>query len=150
MLAVTRGDLLRADVEALVNPVNCAGVMGKGLAAQFRRAFPENMAAYRAACERGEVRPGRMLTVATGRDRPRFIINFPTKRHWRDASRLDDIDAGLAALADELRAWKIRSLAVPPLGCGLGGLDWDEVRPRIQRALAPLTDVHVLIYEPGG
>jgi O-acetyl-ADP-ribose deacetylase (regulator of RNase III) len=145
----TTGDILSAEAEALVNPVNCVGVMGRGLALQFRRAFPENSAAYQAACGRGEVRAGEMFVYPLpGAERPRFIINFPTKQHWRAPSRMEDIEAGLAALVEEVRRRGIRSVAVPPLGCGLGGLDWAEVRPRIEEAFAALPDVRVLLYEP--
>jgi O-acetyl-ADP-ribose deacetylase (regulator of RNase III) len=148
---VRRGDLLQADAEALVNPVNCVGVMGRGLAAQFKRAYPTNFTAYAQACKRHEVQPGRMLIVATGRrTNARWVINFPTKRHWRDNSRLDDIDSGLAALVADVNRLGIRSIAVPPLGCGLGGLEWADVRPRIERAFAALPDVTVLVFEPVG
>jgi O-acetyl-ADP-ribose deacetylase (regulator of RNase III) len=148
---VTGGDILAAEAEALVNPVNCAGVMGRGLALQFRAAFPENFAADRAACRRGEVRVGEMFVYPLPpAERPRFIINFPTKEHWRAPSRMEYIDAGLAALLDEVRRRGIRSVAVPPLGCGLGGLDWAEVRPRIERAFVSMPEVRVLLYEPAG
>jgi len=131
-----------------VNAVNCVGVMGKGLARQFKDAHPENFAGYAAACARGEVRPGRVLVVDTGRELPRYIINFPTKRHWRDRSRLEDIEAGLAALVHELRERRIASVAIPPLGCGLGGLDWADVRPMVVRALQDAPDVEALVFEP--
>ena len=149
MIELTRGDILSAEAEALVNTVNCAGRMGRGLALQFKRAFPENFTAYAAACQRGEVQPGRMFIVETGQPtNPRYIVNFPTKRHWKDMSRIDDIDAGLDALIADVERLHITSIAVPPLGCGLGGLDWADVRPRIERAFAELPDVRVLVYEP--
>lgn len=149
MMELTRGDLLRADVEAIVNPVNCVGVMGAGLALQVRRAYAEGYVAYAAACRRGEVTPGRMFVTATGRPgNPRWVIHFPTKRHWREPSRLADLDAGLPALVAEVRRLGVRSVAVPPLGCGLGGLDWNAVRPRIEAALSELADVRVLLFEP--
>lgn len=148
-LQLTQGDLLQADVEAIVNTVNCVGFMGRGIAAQFKRRFPENFRAYAAACKRGEVEPGKMLVFATGQlTNPRFIINFPTKRHWRGASRIEDIDSGLGALVKEVEDHGLRSIAIPPLGCGLGGLAWREVRPRIERAFAALPEVSVLLYEP--
>src|SRR5690242_6830780 len=125
MIEFKKGDLLSEDVEALVNSVNCVGIMGRGIALQFKNAFPDNFRAYAAACRRGEVQPGRMFVFETGRLlNPRYIINFPTKRDWRGKSRLEDIETGLAALAEEIRARGIRSIAVPPLGSGLGGLDW--------------------------
>lgn len=149
MIETFTGDLLQANVEALVNPVNCVGVMGRGLAAQFKIAFPENFAIYVEACARGELAPGRMLVTRTGREsNPRWIINFPTKRHWRGRSRLDDIEHGLGALVADVRRLGIRSLAVPPLGCGLGGLDWSEVRPRIERALGDLPETVVTLFLP--
>ena len=151
MIEFTTGDLLKADAEALVNTVNCVGFMGRGIAAQFKRAFPENFKAYQAACRREEVRPGEMFVVETGQlTPPRLIINFPTKRHWRSRSRIEDIDAGLEALVAEIDRREIRSIAVPPLGCGLGGLAWSDVRPRIEQALADLPDVRVLVFEPKG
>lgn len=151
MLHLTSGDILQAHAEALVNTVNCVGVMGRGIALQFRKAFPENFKVYQSACLRKEVRPGRMLTVETGiLTGPRYVINFPTKRHWRGNSRIEDIDAGLEALVREVRQRGIKSIAIPPLGCGLGGLDWNEVRPRIVRAFESLPDVEVLLFEPSG
>jgi O-acetyl-ADP-ribose deacetylase (regulator of RNase III) len=151
MIEVTRGDILKADAEALVNTVNCVGVMGRGIAAQFKRAYPKNFSAYQQACKRHEVQPGQMLIVETGQlAAPRWVINFPTKRHWRGNSRIEDIDAGLAALIADVRRLGIKSIAVPPLGCGLGGLDWDVVRPRIERAFTVLPDVTVLLFEPDG
>lgn len=149
MVELTHGDILRSEAEALVNAVNCVGVMGRGLALQFKRAFPANFTAYAAACKRDEVQPGRMFVVETGQlTSPRFIVNFPTKRHWKAASRIEDIDAGLDALIADVKRRGIKSIAVPPLGCGLGGLDWADVRPRIERAFANLPDVRVLVYQP--
>jgi O-acetyl-ADP-ribose deacetylase (regulator of RNase III) len=151
MIELVQGDLLKADAEALVNTVNCVGFMGRGIAAQFKRAYPQNFSAYEAACKRHEVEPGRMLVVETGQlTGPRYIINFPTKRHWRGHSRLEDIDAGLVALVADVKRLGIRSVAVPPLGCGLGGLNWSEVRPRIEQAFAALPDVRVLLFAPEG
>ena len=143
------GNFLEADAQALVNPVNCVGVMGKGLALQFKHAFPDSFAAYRAACTRGVVVPGRMFVTETGLvTGPHLLIHFPTKRHWRDRSLLEDIDTGLTALVAKVSARGLRSLAVPALGCGLGGLDWDTVRPLIGEAFAALPDVRVLLYGP--
>jgi O-acetyl-ADP-ribose deacetylase (regulator of RNase III) len=151
MIQTTQGDILRDDSEAIVNTVNCVGVMGRGIALQFRNAYPENFKAYEKACQREEVRPGRMFIFETGElAGPRYIINFPTKRHWRGKSRMEDIDSGLNALVEVLREKQIRSIAIPPLGSGLGGLDWAEVRPRIVAALAGLEDIKVSIYEPMG
>jgi len=149
MIRFTQGDILQANVEALVNTVNCVGVMGRGVALQFKQAFPANFKAYAAACARNEVQPGRMFVTETGQlTGPRYIINFPTKRHWRGASRIEDIDAGLVALVTEIQQRGIRSIAIPPLGSGLGGLDWNEVKQRIEQALADLPDIDVVVFEP--
>lgn len=151
MIEFRQGDILQADAEALVNTVNCVGVMGRGVALQFRKAFPENYEAYRGACERGELHPGTMFVFTLSRlHGARFIINFPTKRHWRGKSRLEDIQVGLQTLVEEVRQRGIESVAVPPLGCGLGGLDWRQVRPLIEEAFSTLPRVRVLVYEPVG
>ncbi|MFQ5745313.1 MAG: macro domain-containing protein [Acidobacteriota bacterium] len=151
MIETTRGNILDTNAEALVNTVNCKGYMGKGIALQFKKAFPENFKAYERACKADEVRPGKMFVYETGSMlNPRYIINFPTKRHWRGKSRLEDIEAGLQALAEEIRERGISSVAVPPLGCGLGGLAWGTVRPMIEEALAGLSGVRVLLFEPAG
>ena len=149
MIEFTTGDILRADAEAMVNTVNCVGIMGRGVALQFKNAFPANFKAYEAACAREEVRPGKMFVFET-RDLtgPKFIINFPTKRHWRGKSRMEDIESGLKALVEEVRNRGIRSIAVPPLGSGLGGLNWADVRPRIEAALCGVNDLHVIVFEP--
>lgn len=151
MIEFKAGDILAEDVEALVNTVNCVGVMGRGIALQFKNAFPKNFKAYEAACHREDVQPGQMFVFATGQlTNPKYIINFPTKRHWRGKSRLSDIDAGLAALVAEIKSRDIRSVAIPPLGSGLGGLDWADVKPRIEAAVSALPDVRVVIFEPKG
>lgn len=149
MIEFKTGDILRADVQSLVNTVNCVGIMGRGIALQFKNDFPENFKAYEAACAREEVQPGKMFVFETRTlTNPKFIINFPTKRHWRGKSRMEDIDSGLKALVEEIRGRGIRSIAIPPLGSGLGGLDWNDVRPRIVEALRGLNDLHVIVFEP--
>jgi len=151
MIEPTRGNILTDDAEALVNTVNCVGVMGKGIALQFKKAFPENFKAYEAACRRKEVEPGRMFVFETGQMfNPRYIINFPTKRHWRDKSRYEDIESGLKALVREVQQRKIRSIAIPPLGSGLGGLQWPRVKAMIEAAFEEMPDVRVKLYEPKG
>jgi O-acetyl-ADP-ribose deacetylase (regulator of RNase III) len=151
MIEYKSGDIVKENAEALINTVNCVGVMGRGIALQFKNAFPENFKAYAAACKAEEVQPGRMFVFETGQlTNPRYIINFPTKRHWRGKSRMEDIEAGLKALVGTIRRYNIRSIAVPPLGSGLGGLDWPEVKLRIEAALQPLSDVRIIIYEPKG
>jgi O-acetyl-ADP-ribose deacetylase (regulator of RNase III) len=148
MIRYMTGDLFASDAEALVNTVNCVGIMGRGVALQFKKAFPENFRLYEAACKRGEVQPGRMFVTETGELSPRLIINFPTKRHWRGNSRMEDIDSGLTALCMVIRQQKIHSIAVPPLGSGLGGLHWPDVRSRIAHTLASLDGVDVQVFEP--
>jgi O-acetyl-ADP-ribose deacetylase (regulator of RNase III) len=151
MIETTTGDILTADAEALVNTVNCVGIMGRGIALQFRKAFPDNFKAYEAVCKRHELQPGQMFVFETGQlTSPRYIINFPTKRHWKGKSQLADIESGLKSLVAEVRRLGIQSIAIPPLGCGQGGLDWAEVRPRIEQALRAVPDVRVLLFSPTG
>ena len=147
----TEGDLLKQhDVDAIVNTVNCVGVMGKGIALQFRNRWPENYEAYRRACKAGEMRPGRMFVFDAGAyAQPHYIINFPTKDDWRGKSRLSYIRDGLIDLVAQVRRLGIRSIAVPPLGCGNGGLAWDDVRPMIERAFDEFADVEVRLFAPG-
>jgi O-acetyl-ADP-ribose deacetylase (regulator of RNase III) len=149
MIEFKTGDILAEDAEALVNTVNCVGIMGRGVALQFKQAFPENFKAYARACKQGEVEPGRMFVFDTGQlTPPRYIVNFPTKRHWRGRSRIEDIERGLDGLVAEIRQHGIRSVALPPLGAGLGGLPWDDVRARIERAFLALPEVRAVVFEP--
>jgi O-acetyl-ADP-ribose deacetylase (regulator of RNase III) len=149
MITFHKGNLLDAPVEALVNTVNTVGVMGKGIALMFKEAFPENFRAYEEACKRGDVRIGHMFVTESSRlDGPKWIINFPSKKHWRHPSKLEWITEGLADLRKVVAEKGIRSIALPPLGCGNGGLDWVEVRSEIERVLASLNDVEVLVFEP--
>ena len=151
MIRFKVGDILAEDAEALVNTVNCVGVMGRGIALQFKKAFPGNFRAYADACKRGEVRPGRMFVFETGQlANPRYIVNFPTKRHWRGNSRIEDVQAGLQDLVRVINERGIRSIAVPPLGSGLGGLEWSDVRPRIEGALGGFDNLDVVVFEPSG
>ena len=148
MIHFVQGDLFASGCAALVNPVNCVGVMGKGLALHFRRRFPANFEAYRNACARRAVRPGRCFVFDAHAGRPRFVVNFPTKRHWRDPSRIEDIALGLDDLAGILRRHAVDSVAIPPLGCGLGGLPWPRVRALLLDRLAPCERVSIIIHEP--
>jgi O-acetyl-ADP-ribose deacetylase (regulator of RNase III) len=150
VIHLTQGDILKHEADALVNTVNCAGVMGRGIALQFRRAFEDNYKAYRKAALHKEIHPGQMFVFErTSLDSPRFIINFPTKRHWKDKSRIEDIQAGLVDLVRVVQEKGIRSIAIPPLGCGLGGLEWSLVRPLIEDALAAVPEVDAYLFEPG-
>lgn len=148
MIKFRTGNILEAYVDAIVNTVNCVGIMGRGIALQFKNAFPDNFKAYAAACDRNEVQPGKMFVYETGQLSPRYIINFPTKRHWKGKSRIEDIDAGLIDLVRVIKDHEIRSIAIPPLGSGLGGLNWSDVRPRIVAALEGVPDVAATVYEP--
>ena len=151
MIEYKTGDILSEEADALVNTVNCVGVMGRGIALQFKRAFPENFKAYAARCKQNEMQPGRVFVFETGQaPPPRWIVNFPTKRHWRGKSRMEDVEAGLRSLADEIRSRGIRSITIPPLGSGLGGLSWPEVHTRLEAALGELDDVRIVVFEPGG
>lgn len=148
MITYKTGDLLSADAEALVNTVNCVGIMGRGVALQFKRVYPDNFKAYAEECDEGQLKPGSMFVFETGLLRPRFIINFPTKKHWRGKSRLSYIETGLQSLVEEIKKRGIRSIAVPPLGCGEGGLDWQDVRNQMEAAFAELDDVEIAIFKP--
>ncbi len=148
MIEFTTGNVLDANVEALVNTVNTVGVMGKGVALMFKEAFPENFKAYSAACKRNEIRVGHMFVTERAQlIGPKFIINFPTKQHWRNPSKMEWIEAGLEDLKRVVIEKGIRSIAIPPLGSGNGGLTWSEVRQNIEDALASIP-VQVIIYEP--
>lgn len=151
MVEFRKGSLFDDGCDALVNTVNCVGVMGRGVALQFKNRFPDNFRAYAAACKAGEVRVGRMFVHDTGcLVAPRWIINFPTKRHWRGRSRIEDISVGLDDLARVVARLGIRSLSMPPVGCGLGGLSWRDVRPLVERSLAALDGCRFVVHEPDG
>lgn len=151
MLEFKTGNLFSEEAEALVNTVNCVGVMGRGIAYQFKVNYPGNFKAYKKACDQGLVQPGRMFVHNTGQlNGPKFIINFPTKRHWRGKSRVQDIEAGLESLAREIEERDIQSIAIPPLGSGLGGLDWHEVRNLLEGTFGGIRNRRVVVFEPGG
>lgn len=149
MIESIQGNLLQAKVVALVNTVNTKGVMGKGIALQFKHAFPNNYKAYVEACKEGQVQIGQMFIFDLGLlSMSRYIVNFPTKKHWRNPSKLEYIKSGLADLLEQIKTLGIESIAIPPLGAGNGGLPWAEVRPLIVEAFAALPEVQVLLYEP--
>jgi O-acetyl-ADP-ribose deacetylase (regulator of RNase III) len=154
VLEFAKGNLFEADVQALVNTVNTVGVMGKGIALQFSRQFPEIIRPYQAACKSGSLVVGRVQTIQLSRLKgmsgPEYVINFPTKKHWKGDSKIEYIDSGLQSLRSEIERLGLKSIAIPPLGCGLGGLDWTDVRRRIFDALADMDDVHIQVYEPAG
>lgn len=149
MMRFTTGNLLEADVDAVVNTVNTVGVMGKGIALMFKEAFPANFHAYAEACEQGLLQVGQMfVTENRSLSGPRWIINFPTKRHWRNRTRIEWIDEGLDDLKRVIEEKAVLSVAIPPLGCGNGGLAWSEVRPLIEQKLGEVRGVDVVVYEP--
>ena len=152
-IIITKGDLLRQQVDAIVNTVNCVGVMGKGIALQFKLKWPENNKHYEKACKAGEVRPGKMLVHHLGAlaGKPHYIINFPTKDHWRGKSKIEFIEDGLDDLVKVIQDNNIRSIAIPPLGCGNGGLRWSDIRPLIEEKLSALSNqLEVHLFEPDG
>ena len=149
MIEFVTGDLLVADVEALVNPVNCVGVMGAGLARQFKERYPLNFEVYYRWCLLGKLCPGVICDYKTGLKRnPKWIYNFPTRRHWKEKSNLQDIELGLIALVTEVKLNGVESIAIPALGCGLGGLQWEDVKELIENAFKILPGVKVLVYLP--
>jgi len=145
MLRFVSGDLFQSEAQTLVNTVNCAGVMGKGVALAFRERYPHMYEDYLGRCEAGEIAPG-VLTLYKNTEP--WVLNFPTKRHWRSRSRLEDIEAGLKELVKHYEEWGIESLAMPALGCGHGGLEWSDVRALIKQHLGGL-DIEIEVYEPG-
>ncbi|WP_305909649.1 macro domain-containing protein [Methylomarinum sp. Ch1-1] len=149
MIHYTQGNLLEADVDALVNTVNTVGVMGKGIALMFKERFPMNMQAYVKACKAGEVVTGKMFVTQTGELMgPQWIVNFPTKQHWRTKSKMEWVEEGLLDLRNFIIEQQIKSIAIPPLGAGNGGLVWQEVKLKIEQTLGELPDVEIWIFEP--
>lgn len=149
MIRFTTGNIMESSAEALVNTVNTVGVMGKGIALQFKNAFPRNYRKYREACKRGELETGQILVVQdsnlfTGE---KTIINFPTKQDWKNPSKNEYIASGLIALVSFLKKSNLKSIAIPALGCGNGGLDWQVVKPMLRGMLAELT-IDIIVYEP--
>jgi len=142
---IVEGDLFADSAQAYVNPVNCVATMGAGIAAQFKARFPAYFTAYKAACWRREVEIGLMHVYFSGLDQPEYLISFPTKYHWRDASKLEYIRRGLLDLSTQAGQLGIKSLAIPALGCGLGGLEWADVRPLIETSLQ---DFELHLYAP--
>jgi O-acetyl-ADP-ribose deacetylase (regulator of RNase III) len=149
MITFKTGNIFEEDSEAIVNTVNCVGIMGRGIALQFKKKYPANFKAYAEAAKHSEIIPGKMFVFENNKNfSPKYIINFPTKRHWRDKSRISDIQSGLQALAETIQKEKIQSIALPPLGCGLGGLNWDEVRQLIVNTFEKLSDINIIVFEP--
>ena len=150
MIELKKDNLLLSNAEALVNTVNTAGVMGKGVALQFRERFSENYLRYKKACAKGEVQTGKMFITETDLlSEPKYIINFPTKQHWKGKSKIEYIEDGLDDLLRVIQEKNIQSIAIPPLGCGNGGLDWKDVKTLIEKKLGQLSSVDIELYEPG-
>ena len=148
MIEYKNGDILREDVEAIVNTVNCVGIMGRGLALQFKNKFPQNFKEYQLACTNNEVQLGKMFVHQTGQlINPKYIINFPTKGHWKQNSKIEDISNGLDDLITIIEKYSIKSIAIPPLGSGLGGLDWKMVKKLIEEKLKNI-NCTVILFEP--
>jgi len=150
MIHFKKGNILEANVEALVNTVNTVGIMGKGIALAFKRKFPENYKIYKEACDNNKLKIGDLLVTQTGRSTPKYIINFPTKQHWRNRSKIEYIETGMEKLVEVIKEKNIQSIAIPPLGCGNGGLNWKDVKPVIVKGLESVKDsTEIILYEPG-
>jgi len=150
MIKYTTGDIIKANTEAIVNTVNTVGVMGKGIALAFKKAFPDNYKIYKQVCKDKEFSIGDLLLTNTGQLIPKYIINFPTKKHWRGRSKIEFVEIGMQELIKEINLKEIKSIAIPPLGCGNGGLDWNDVKPIILKNLESIgRKIEVVIYEPG-
>ena len=151
-LELKHNDLLKQQADAIINTVNCVGIMGKGIALQFKKAFPENYKAYAKACKNNEVKIGKMFVYQTGfldsNIHSKYIINFPTKEHWRGNSKIEYIEEGLDDLYNVIQNFNIKTLAMPPLGCGNGGLNWSDVKKLIINKLSPIEDLILYLYEP--
>ncbi len=149
MIIYKQGNIFEEDLEALVNPVNCVGVMGAGLALQFKNRYPDNYKFYVKAWKDGQFESGDIFChILEGKGNPKFILNFPTKRHWRDPSKIEYIQEGLQTLAVSIQLNEIKSIGIPALGCGLGGLDWKDVKPLMDEHLSVFDDVKIIVFEP--
>lgn len=148
IISMYNDDITTSEVEAIVNPVNCVGVMGKGIALQIKQRYPITFEQYKKACWKRQVKTGEMFVHKTKTDEsPNYIINFPTKQHWKNSSKIEYIKQGLKDLVKVIKREEIRTVAIPALGCGNGGLKWSVVKPLIVKAMEGL-DVDVLLYEP--
>lgn len=145
----TKGNILESNTEVIINPVNTVGVMGKGLALQFKQKFPTNYKIYKEACKNQTIDIGKLLLVdESNLERKKFIINFPTKKHWRNSSKIEYIEEGLKDLVRIIETQSFESMAIPALGCGLGGLEWESVKLLIEKQLGNLEEIEIIIYEP--
>jgi len=149
MIKVLIGDMFQSNADFLVNTVNCEGVMGKGVALEFKKKFPEMFKEYLTMCKSGEITPGK-LTVHGGMFDSKKVINFPTKKHWRSPTLVRDIESGLDFFLENYKKWGIEKVAFPPLGCGNGGLTWEVVGPLMYQKLKDIEDIDIEIYAPFG
>jgi O-acetyl-ADP-ribose deacetylase (regulator of RNase III) len=145
LVTFVRGNIFESSAQVITNTVNCVGVMGAGLALEFKNKFPTMFDGYKIRCQKKEVTPG--VPYLWENDSAQ-ILNFPTKRHWKESSLIGDIEDGLKYLAANYQKMGLQSMALPPLGCGLGGLDWQDVKPLVEKYLGPLPDLEVYVYEP--
>jgi len=145
LITFLQGDMFRSNAQVITNTVNCVGVMGAGLAKEFKSKYPGMYEDYSERCEKGLVRAGEPYLWE---DEDVQILNFPTKRHWHQDSKIEDIEAGLKYLSENFRSMGINSIALPPLGCGLGNLKWADVRKLIEKYLTAIPDLEVYVYEP--
>lgn len=148
MIIFKTGNLLDEFTQALVNPVNCVGIMGKGLALDFKHEYPDNFLKYKAACDQGLIKPGMIYATVDIGSRTTHIINFPTKDHWKQPSKIEYIESGLVALVEYIQTQNITSISIPALGCGNGGLNWLDVKPKIVSAMETCSQVNTVIFEP--
>lgn len=145
----TKGNILESNTEVIINPVNTVGVMGKGLALQFKQKFPTNYKIYKEACKNKSIDIGKLLLVdESNLERKQFIINFPTKKHWHNPSKIEYIEEGLKDLVRIIETQKFKSIAIPALGCGLGGLEWENVKLLIEKQLGNLDGTEIVVFEP--
>lgn len=149
MIEFVKGNILNSNSEVIINTVNTVGVMGKGIALQFKKAYPDNFTQYKNACENGELKIGKLNIFETGKISPKYIINFPTKYHWRNPSKLSYIEDGLDELVRIVKEKDFKSIAIPPLGSGNGKLEWCIVKSLILNKLSTLSNIDIKIYEPG-
>lgn len=148
IIKLIRGNIFDSKCEAWVNPVNCMGAMGAGLALKFKEKFPGNYRHFNKACRGCNILPGTIVKYNTDKEEPEYILNLTTKDHWENYSKLEYIISGMKALIQAIQFYDIESIAIPALGCGLGGLQWRDVKPIIENAFTDMNDLIVEIYEP--
>lgn len=148
MITFKTGDMFSIECDAIVNTVNCFGAMGKGVAKEFKNRWYDNFLEYKKLCDKKAIKIGKMFVFENTKSGLKYLINFPTKNHWRYKSKLSYIDSGLDDLIDQIVKLEIKSIVIPPLGCGNGGLDWNVVKELIEEKLSILNDVEIIVYNP--